>query len=93
MGKIYRVTVTLESAVFQYGSRGEAIRELTAKAACFRSVSEDLGKLKYNFNSFLLHEWAGAIDEMIEEIRQGATEVRRVGVMDKHIKFVPAKGD
>ena len=92
MGKIYRVKVTLEHAVFEYASRGEAVRELTKKVAYFRAVSEDLIKLTYNFNAFLLEKWADAIESMIEEIKNGATEVSRVDVMAEHIKFVPAKG-
>ena len=91
MGKIIRVKVTLDHAVFEYASRGEAIRELTKKVACFRAVSEDLLKLTYDFNAFLLTEWARAIDSMIEEIKNGATEVSRIDVMGQHIKFVPVK--
>ena len=92
MGKIYRVKVTLEHAVFEYGSRGEAVRELTKKVASFRAVSDDLIKLTYDFNAFLLAKWADALESMIEEIKNGATEVSRVNVMAEHIKFVPAKG-
>ena len=92
MGKIIRVKVTLEHAVFEYSSRGEAVRELTKKVASFRAVSDDLIKLTYNFNAFLLEKWADAIESMIEEIKNGATEASRVDVMAEHIKFVPAKG-
>lgn len=92
MGKIIRVKVTLEHAVFEYSSRGEAVRELTKKVASFRAVSEDLIKLTYDFNAFLLAKWADAIESMIEELKNGATEVSRVDVMAEHIKFVPAKG-
>lgn len=92
MGKIIRVKVTLEHAVFEYSSRGEAVRELTKKVASFRAVSEDLIKLSYDFNAFLLAKWADAIESMIEEIKNGATEASRVDVMAEHIKFVPAKG-
>lgn len=92
MGKIIRVKVTLEHAVFEYSSRGEAVRELTKKVASFRAVSDDLLKLTYNFNAFLLEKWADAIESMIEEIKNGATEASRVDGMAEHIKFVPAKG-